>query len=196
MKKLALLILAILILGCGTENTVVDESVVEEPEPVIEEPTPIVEEPKPVIGEPLLAVAAPALSPGPIPQEPEPPKIEVDVDPELHNADGFRYECLADLKLYIADLRRRGGESLHWLPQGVVRDKDINIGNVVVIKPGPNSQLLEFDTEYVISIFTQDLDCNIKHYIRRFRTKPEFPQEGVGHENIGDGWQIKPEAEG
>ena len=46
MKKMSLLIIAILILGCGTETPVV-----EEPEPVVEEPEPVVEEPPPVVME-------------------------------------------------------------------------------------------------------------------------------------------------
>ena len=37
MKKLTLLMLAILILGCDTETPVVEEPIVEEPEPVIED---------------------------------------------------------------------------------------------------------------------------------------------------------------
>ena len=94
---------------------------------------------------------------------------ENNVDPEPLNVDGFRFEFFVILKLYRADLRTKDGESLHWRPQGVVDHE--NIGNAVVIKPGPNSQLLESNTEYMIYIFVQNTNCIMDDRIIPFRTK-------------------------
>ena len=144
-----------LILGCGTETTVVEE--------------PVAEESTPITGEPLLAVHAKANDLGPVPLGwGTVDHGEANVDPEPLNVDGFRFEFFVDLKLYRADLRTKDGESLHWLPQGVVDHE--NIGNAVVIKPGANSQLLELDTEYMIYMFAQSTDCTMDDRIIPFRT--------------------------
>ena len=95
---------------------------------------------------------------------------EDNVDPEKINEDGFRFEFRAFPKLYRVDRRMKNGEHLHWHPQGVV---DRNIGDGVVIQPMANSQLLEFDTEYVITIFIQNRDCWFSENRIHFRTKPK-----------------------
>ena len=158
MKKLALLMLAILILGCGNEATVV-----EEPEPIIEEPMPAMDQHSSRIEswpiDDWMPIFQGTVSDG-----------EDNVDPEKINEDGFRFEFPAFLKLYRVDLRMKNGEHLHWHPQGVV---DRNIGDGVVIQPMANSQLLEFDTEYVITIFIQNRDCWFSENRIHFRTKPK-----------------------
>ena len=156
MKKLALLMLAILILGCGTETTVV-----EEPKPVIEEPSLIVtsgEHFRIDISEPQI-VSGPAIGGG------------IDVDPQPLNVAGFFFVFDEDLKLYRADLRLKDGESLGWLPQGIV-DRQ-NIGPFVRLQPFAGAPLLEFDTEYEINIFAQDLACYTSEHVIPFRTMPE-----------------------
>ena len=81
MKKLSLLILAILSLGCGTETTVV-----EEPEPLIEEPEPVVMEEEPIPGPQI--VGGNVLD------------GDVDTDPELLNRDGIIIEFTEPLSMY------------------------------------------------------------------------------------------------
>ena len=70
MKKLSLLMFAILILACDTEKPVVEEPEVEEPPPVVMEPEPI--------GHPLIAKGS--VTHG-----------QVNVDPEPLNRYGFRF---------------------------------------------------------------------------------------------------------
>ena len=160
MKKLSLLMFAILILGCGTET------------PVVEEPKPIVEEPEPVIGEPppFLAQAAYFIDVTP----PEIASATVtdgadDVDHGPINRDGFRFDFNEDLKMYRVDLRLKDGESLGWQPHGIVDHE--NIGQTVLIVPVAESQPLKFDTEYVIALFILDGACSRSNYRIQFRTK-------------------------
>ena len=156
MKKLALLIFAILIPGCGTETPVA-----EAPPPIVEEPTPVV-----VSGEHFrLEVEDPTIGHGDVLNG------DVDVDPEPLNRGGIGYWFNEDLKLYKIDLRLRDGESLGWFPHGLVHDRVI--GKVVRIQPVAGLPLLEFDTEYLIMLYVQDRACNSSSFEIRFRTKPK-----------------------
>ena len=162
MKKIAILIFAILILGCDTETTVVEEPIIEEPEPIIEEPPPIIEEPPPVVvaDEPIVP---PRITHGSVKNG------EVDVDPEPLNRGGIIFRFTEPLNMFMVDLSLKG-KSLGWFPRDVT-DK-VNIGNLVKIWRGPESQLLEYDTEYEIKIFAQGHACNGAEKVIRFRTKP------------------------
>ncbi|MCE2396571.1 hypothetical protein J4G02_18725 [Candidatus Poribacteria bacterium] len=150
MKKLSLLIFAILILGCGTETTIV-----EEPPAIIEEPTTVVAEEEPIL----------------------PPKIvesdvhdgDVDVDPKPLNHDGIILRFTEPLNMYAADLRSGADRSLAWSPRDVV---EWDIGNQAHLMPMADSQLLEYDTEYWLSIYAQGFACNGALITMRFRTKP------------------------
>ena len=155
MKKMSLLIIATLMLGCETET------------PVVEEPLSIIEPPSPVAvsGEHLrVDIVEPTIIEGTVSDG------DVDVDPRLL-AFGIRFDFDEDLKLYKIDLRLDGGQSLGWPPRGVVDDKDI--GNRIEIRPVDDNQLLEFDTAYVITLYVQDLSCWSSDFQIRFRTKPK-----------------------
>ena len=153
MKKLSILIFAILMLGCETET------------PVVEEPLSIIEPPSPVAasGEHFrLDIALPQLVGG---------NALDGADPELLNQAGIRLDFDVDLTLYKIDLRLDGGQSLGWLPRGVVDDKDI--GKHIRIMPAPDSPLLEFDTGYDIRFYVQDFRCLDSGGQVWFRTKPK-----------------------
>ena len=160
MKKMSLLIFAILILGCGTETPVVEKPIVEEPEPVIEELSLIA-----ASGQHLrVDIVEPTIAWGTVSDG------EVDVDPHPLHA-GIRFDFDENLKLYKIDLRLDGGQSLGWLPRGVVDDEDI--GDRIEMIPAADSQMLEFDTAYIITFYVQDLSCWSSDFQIRFRTKPK-----------------------
>ena len=155
MKKMSILIVAILILGCETET------------PMVEQPLSISEAPSPVVasGEHFrVDIVEPEILWSTIDLG------EVGVDPiPLHF--GIEFEFGEDLKLYKIDLRLDGGQSLGWLPRGVVDDKDI--GRRIWLIPAPDSPMLEFDTAYVIGLYVQDLSCWSTKVQWPFRTKPK-----------------------
>ena len=156
MKKMSILIVAILILGCETET------------PMVEQPLSISEAPSPVAasGEHFrVDIVEPHIQWGNIFDG------EVGVDPVLLHINGIDFGFNEDLKLYKIDLRLDGGKSLGWLPRGVVDDKDI--GQRILMIPAPDSPLLEFDTLYVIGLYVQDLSCWSSNMQLRFRTKPK-----------------------
>lgn len=155
MKKMSILIFAILMLGCETET------------PVVEQPLSIIEAPSPVTasGEHFrVDISEPQLLGSNVDDG------AADVDPNpLHV--GIRFDFDENLKLYKIDLRLDGGQSLDWLPRGVVDDEDI--GQRIEMIPAADSQMLEFDTAYVITLYVQDLSCWSSKFQMRFRTKPK-----------------------
>lgn len=158
MKKLALLMLAILILGCDTETPVVEKPVVEEPPPVVmEDEHAMTEDTAPS------KIVAGSVHDG-----------DVNVDPEPLNRDGMVFEFTKNLRFYAADILL-GEKSLGWFPLDVVEDKfkpEGVIGKFASIEPMAHSQLLEHNTEYVIEMYVQDRVCNSTRIEIRFRTKP------------------------
>ena len=161
MKKLALFILAILILGCDTETPVVEKPVVEKP--VVEEPPPVViddEHAMPEEDTAPLEIVAGSVHDG-----------DVNVDPEPLNRDGMVFEFTENLRFYAADILL-GEKSLGWFPLDVVEDK-FKPEKVASIKPMAHSQLLEHNTEYTIEMYVQEHRvCNGTRIEIRFRTKP------------------------
>ena len=152
MKKLALVMFAILILGCGTETPVVKET-----EPVIEEPTPTV-----VSGEHLrLDIVDPAIIFGTVRDG------EDNVDPERINAHGLRFDFDEELKLFKITIWH-DGEPLSWVPDDITE-----LGVPTVTASPVFGQELQFDTEYVVKIYGQNLACRGFHLEIRFRTMPE-----------------------
>ena len=152
MRKLALLIFATLILGCGTETPVV-----EEPEPVINELPPTV-----ASGEYFrIDIADLVMEWGTVWDG------EDDVDPAPLNQVGIQFGFNKDLRLYKIDILH-DGKSLFWVPKNIVED----ITSTVTATPLLGLEL-EFDTEYVVKIYAQDLSCRASHFEVRFRTMPE-----------------------
>ena len=149
MKKLSLLMFAILILGCGTETTVVEEPVVEEPEPIVIQNESIA--PPQIVGGNVL-------------------DGDVDADPELLNRDGITLQFSEPLSMYYVVFGRIGGRSPNWSPLDIVDDWDI--GNQVHLMPMEDSRLLEYNTEYWLSIYAQGSACNAVNTKMKFRTKP------------------------
>ena len=162
MKKLSLLILTILILGCDTETTVVDEppTIIEQPPPVIEQPPPLfkVLEPKP-ISYLIPQIAAATVLDG-----------HVDVDPEPLNRHGIVFKSLGNLKMYTADLWGADVGAHHWSPRDVVDHR--GIGKKIHLMPMADSKLLEYDTNYSVKIYAQGVKCHGAEISIKFRTKP------------------------
>ena len=160
MKQLALLTLAILILGCGTETPVV-----EEPEPVIEEPSPVTEEPPPVkpTHHPLIAFG-------------DVKHGQVNVDPKPLNHDGFRFQFSKPFVNFWATIYVNDSVPLYWeaslAGDSARRDS-------VWIRPVGNHDPLEYDTEYKLIMSFQDSNCDYTDIVIQFRTKPQRPVVGA-----------------
>ena len=153
MKKLYLLMLAILLLGCGTET-----SVVEEPEPVIEKSPPPVKEHKPS-HHPLVADGT--VKNG-----------EVNVDPGLLNEVGFVFYFKQDFLSYSGAQLETDGEYLgSWNIVSASRNA-VHIGRMA------DFGLLEYDTEYQLAIYARNFDCESVPIVIQFRTKPQRPVVG------------------
>ena len=151
MKNLSLLIFAILILGCGTETTVV-----EEPETLVEELPPIVVEEEPI--------PAPQIVGGNVLDG------DVDADPERLNRDGIILEFSEPLSMYTAEIGLWDIGHLDWSPLHIV--DHWNIGNQVHLIPAADSPLLEYNTKYWVSVYAQGRACNGANTEITFRTKP------------------------
>ena len=96
---------------------------------------------------------------------------DIDVDPELFNANGIQFEFSRGFHEYEIDLRLKDGASLGWSPRGLVDNEDL--GKRIKINPGDGAALLDFDTEYEIDISVLDLICRREKFQIWFRTKPK-----------------------
>ena len=135
---------AILILGCDTEK-------------------PDVKEPEPVVME------------GPLPQ----PKLiaegtvkhgEVKVDPKPLNLSGFRFvfkEPTYDHSVSVYDKKR--DKHLTWNSPHAHQCKETK---VVLIERMDSRDPLEYDTDYEITIYTPNFDCDVVETVIQFRTGP------------------------
>ena len=169
MKELSLLMFVILILGCGTETPIA-----EEPPPVVEEPPAIIEELPPVVEEsaPLFKVPKPNPISNLIPQMTAATVLDghVDVDPEPLNRHGIVFRFRENLKMYTAEIWGANVGAHYWSPRDVV--DHWNIGHKIHLMPMADSKLLEYDTDYTVKIYVQDLACNGAWKSIKFRTKP------------------------
>ena len=169
MKYLSI-VLAILILGCGT-----DTEVIEEPPPVDEEPTPVPEETLPAAEEPPLTVEDKDEDRSPpnivrsdvLPKEPG--AAPVPLNPVPLNQDGIFFEFDEDLGLFKADLLL-DGESLKWSPRVALTGDDI--GSCTRMKRTAESTPLEYDKEYHINISFRDNERLGHDTTIKFRTIP------------------------
>ncbi len=155
MKKLSLLMFAILILGCGTEKPVVEEP------PIIEQPPPVVIEAEPV-GHPLVAEGT--VKSG-----------EVNVDPEPLNRHGFHFSFKEPVYDVWVWLKEKDGEHLRWNPFGVDGWEERQL---LIIEDFRNFDPLEYDTEYELMITVQHFNCELTEIVIQFRTKPQKPVVG------------------
>ena len=154
MKKLSLLMLAILILGCGTEKPVVEEPDVEEPPPAVMEPE--------LSHHPLIADGT--VKPG-----------QVNVDPEPLNSRGFHFQFTEPFASYWVSLYTKTGEYLDW-EATLAGDPDLR--DSVWIRLISEDGYLEYDTEYKLVMLFKDFDCDSTDIVIQFRTKPRKPVVG------------------
>jgi len=151
MKKLSILIFAILMLGCETETSVVEEPVVEEPPPVV-----VADEPLP---QPEM-IAEGTVKHG-----------EVNVDPKPLNLSGFRFVFKEPLDSHwVSVYDKKRGKRLHWDSPQAYWCKETK---VVLIERMHSRDLLEYDTDYEITIYTQNFDCDFVEIVIQFRTGPQ-----------------------
>ncbi len=145
MKKLALMMFALLILGCDTETSVVEEPVVKDE----------------ALPQPKL-IAEGTVKHG-----------EVNVNPEPLNLSGFRFvfkEPVYDHSVSVYD--KKHGKRLTWNSPYAHRCKETK---VVVIERMDSRDPLEYDTDYEITIYTPNSDCDVVETVIQFRTGPQRP---------------------
>ena len=158
MKRL-LFVLAILMLGCGT-----DTEIVEEPAPITEETLPVAEEPPPTVEDnhedrsPAHIVRSDVLL------------EERGADPVPLNRDGIFFEFDEDLGLFKADLLL-DGESLKWSPRVALTGDDI--GSCIRMRRTIESTLLEYDKEYHIDMVFEDNTQLVTEVVVKFWTIPK-----------------------
>ena len=155
MKQLSLLMLALLILGCGTEKPAVNE-----PEPVIEEPPPVVVEDEPLPQPEMIAEGT--VKHG-----------EVNVNRKLLNLSGFRFVFKEPVYSHWVSLYdKKRGKHLTWnSPQAYWWQET----KVVLIEGKDSHDVLERNTDYEITIYTQSFDCDISKTVIQFQTGPQRP---------------------
>ena len=153
MKKLSLLMFAILILGCDTETSVVEEPVVEEPPPIVMKDEPL---PQPEM------IAEGTVKHG-----------EVNVDPKPLNLSGFRFvfkEPVYDHWVSVYDKKR--DKHLNWNSPHAYWCKETK---VVLIEHLGSGDVFKHNTDYEITIYARNFDCDIVETVIQFRTEPQRP---------------------
>ena len=136
--------LAILILGCDTETAVVEEPMVKD-EPI----------PQPEM------IAEGTVKHG-----------EVNVNPKLLNLSGFRFvfkEPVYWHSVFLYD-KKRGEYLWSW---NSPHDRWCKETKVVLIERMHSRDLLEYNTDYEITIYTRNFDCDVVETVIQFRTEPQ-----------------------
>ena len=157
MKKLALLMLALLILGCDTEKPAVKE-----PEPVVEEPPPVGVEDEPIPQPEMIAEGT--VKHG-----------AVNVDPKPLNFSGFRFVFKEPVYSHWVSVydKKRGEYLWKWDSPHAHRWQETKVVFIEHWDPhDPPRELLKYDTDYEITIYTQNFDCDVSETVIQFRTKP------------------------
>ena len=147
MKPL-LIVLAILMLGCGTDTE------------VVEEPSPIAEETAPVTKETVIEVGPTV---GGDPGDPGPPRIigsnvypqheRVSFNSARLNQEGIFFDFNEDLHRFVIDLSL-DGKSLGWFTSKIRSDD--NMGISITLAPPANGPFLEHRKKYLIDLFAVD----------------------------------------
>ena len=157
MKQLALMMFALLILGCGTEKPAVKA-----PEPVVEELAPVVIEDDPIPQPEMIAEGT--VKHG-----------EVNVDPKPLNLSGFRFvfkELFYSQWVSLYD-KKRGKYLWSWDSPHAHWWIETKVVVIELMDPlDPPRQPLEYDTDYEITIYTQNFDCDVSETVIQFRTAP------------------------
>ena len=162
MKNL-LLVLAILMLGCGT-----DTGVVEEPPPIAEASDPrvfVVHE----IGPNVEGARG----------DPDPPQIiksniypqheRVSFNSDRLNKEGIFFNFNEDLHRFVIDLSL-GGASLDWRTTAIRSVNDIGVS--ITLTPPANGPFLERGKKYLIELFAGDNAGNVLELEIQFWTIP------------------------
>ena len=163
MKKLSLLMLTTLILGCGTE-----QPVVEEPKTVIEGLNEDLAEIQTVADQLSQAAASFDLSPPTI-TESSVADGAIFADPDRLNRDGIRLAFSERISLSHFNLLHEAGYSLNW------KTKWRPDGQVVYLKPSNPCDILSNATTYVIDFVVQDFDSWKTEDTVTFTTEPARP---------------------
>ena len=96
---------------------------------------------------------------------------EVNVNPELLNLSGFRFvfkEPIDDHWVSVYDKKR--GKHLTWNSPQAYWCKETK---VVLIERMHSYDLLEYNTDYEITIYTHNFDCDVVETVIQFRTEPQ-----------------------
>ena len=152
MKKLSLLMFTILILGCDTETSMVEEPVVEEPPPVV-----VVDEPP--LPQPEM-IAEGTVKHG-----------EVNVDPKPLNLSGFRFvfkEPVYNHWVSVYDKKR--DKHLTWDSPHAYWCMETK---VVLIEHLGSGDVFKHNTDYEITIYARNFDCDIVETVIQFWTEPQ-----------------------
>ena len=144
---------SLLILGCDTEKPAVKE-----PEPEIEELAPVGVEDKPLPQPEMIAEGT--VKHG-----------EVNVDPQPLNLSGFRFvfkEPTYDHWVSVYDKKR--DKHLTWNSPHAYRCTETK---VVLIEHLGSGDVFEHNTDYEITIYARNFDCDILETVIQFRTSPK-----------------------
>ena len=167
--KYLLIVLAILMLGCGTDTEVIEEPppIAEEPEPVTEAPAPVAEEPPPIVEHPDDLIVPNIIASNVFPEN----RLEVGTfDPVPLNQDGIFFDFDQHVIQFEVDLSL-DGKSLGWLARAMPPEEGINFS--VKLTPPAAGPFLEHDKEHLINVIAVartgvELQTEI-----RFRTIPK-----------------------
>ena len=159
--KYLLMVLAILMLACGTDTEVVEETptATEEPEPRVS----VVYE----IGPNTQGDRGDSDPPRIIRSNVYPKHERVAISPALLNENGIFFDFNEDLHRFVIDLSL-DGESLGWITTAT-RHGD-NRAFSVTLTPPANGPFLEGGNEYLVSVLAGDKTGDVLELEIRFRT--------------------------
>ena len=160
MKKLALFLFAVLILGCGNENPLLEEN-----KALIEQNKTLTEQNKAlaafVSSVPSMNTAAPQITQGNV--------IDGYVtDADALNQDGIWFGFTEPIAISQIDLRLKDGTTLNWITKWNVFTQK----QVTLTPPHACATLMNGST-YVIDIMVRDYHCRANNISMTFSTMPK-----------------------